>query len=231
MKKYDKEKPLISIHIPKCGGTSFLAVLRGWFGKKLYTHYFDEKSCKMPRMHSLRSGLFKRKFKKGICIHGHFNRKRRFGVSDYYPEIDQFIVILRDPLEMSLSNYFFVKKQRGARYRNGTVLRMEDQYENVNDYLLNHKTYLLYHFPEEITIENYEKILNQYFLYVGILEDIQVSVNILAKKLNFPKVITDHVNISKRDEQVAEEIKEEFVRNHYLEYAIYNYALRNYRAE
>ena len=44
MKQYGKERPLISIHIPKCAGTSFVGVLKEYFGKKLYRHYFDEKN-------------------------------------------------------------------------------------------------------------------------------------------------------------------------------------------
>jgi len=229
MKQYDKEKPLISLHIPKCGGTSFLAVLKSWFSKNLYMHYFDEKRNNMPRRHNLKSGLFKRRFKKDICIHGHFNKKRGYGVKDYYPEVDQFITVLRDPFEMALSNYFFAKRQGNNRFRDGRVLRMEDRYRAVNDYLRNHKSYILYHFPDEMTMENYEEILEQRFVYIGVLEDIQTSVNILAKKLDFPEARVDWENISRRDEEVLKETKEEFINNHHVEYAIYDFALRSYR--
>jgi hypothetical protein len=101
MRKYITEKPLFSIHIPKTAGTSFQKILKCWFGDDLYLHYFDEKNNKMPEKYILKSGL---------CIHGHFNKKRGFGVFDYYPEADQFITIIRDPLELHLSNFFFVKK-------------------------------------------------------------------------------------------------------------------------
>lgn len=229
MKQYDGEKPLISIHIPKCGGTSFMAVLRSWFGKNLYIHYFEERRNKMPRRHNLKSGLFERRFKKGICIHGHFNKKRGFGVRDYYPEVDQFITVLRDPFEMALSNYFFVKKQGDSRFRDGKILRMEDQYQNLNDYLRGYRSYLLYHMPSEITMENYKEILERDFVYIGLLEDFQTSVNMLAKKLGFPEVNVDLENISSRDEEVSRKIEEEFISNHQLEYAIYDFALRNYK--
>src|SRR3954471_2189740 len=102
MKAYDKDKPLISIHVPKCGGTSVLAMLGKWFGTRLYPHYFDEELNRMPQ---------RREFKGGICIHGHFNRRRRTGVRDYYPEADQFITMLRDPFEMVVARYFYAKGQ------------------------------------------------------------------------------------------------------------------------
>jgi hypothetical protein len=107
MKKYDSKKPLISIHIPKCAGNSFVITLRKWFKENLYLHYFDEKNNKAPQRYNLKAGILSRKFKKGICVHGHFNNERNFGVRDYYPEADQFITILRDPLEILQSRYFY----------------------------------------------------------------------------------------------------------------------------
>ncbi len=96
MKKYNNEKPLISIHIPKCGGSSFKEVLQKWFIGGFYSHYFNEKSNKMPQKYVLSAG---------ICVHGHFNKARGFGIKDYYPEVDQFITFLRDPFEITTSDY------------------------------------------------------------------------------------------------------------------------------
>lgn len=41
MKQYDRNKPLFAIHIPKTAGTSFRAILKAWYGKKLLLHYRD----------------------------------------------------------------------------------------------------------------------------------------------------------------------------------------------
>jgi len=93
MLNYKFSKTLISIHIPKTGGTSFKDVLYTWFGKNLFFHYYNEREGIMPVKYELLPG---------ICIHGHFNRKRNFGVQDYYPEATQFITILRDRLCMQI---------------------------------------------------------------------------------------------------------------------------------
>ena len=226
MKQYDKEKPLISIHIPKCAGTSFIGVLKEWFGKKLYLHYFDEKNNKMPPRYNLKTWPFRRKFKRGLCIHGHFNKTRGFGVMDYYPEVDQFITILREPFEIAVSNYFFVKKLGEESFRAGRPHRIE---ENLNDYLKKHnKSHLLLFMPYEMTMDNYEEILEKHFVYVGIAEDLQTSVDVLANKLGFLSVEVERRNIAERDEEVSEEVKQEFINNNQLEYAIYEWALRNY---
>jgi len=80
MKPYDKYKPLVSIHIPKCGGTAFQSVLKSWFKKKLYLHYFVEKQNRMPEQHNVKISFLSRVFhKKGACIHGHFNKSRGLG--------------------------------------------------------------------------------------------------------------------------------------------------------
>jgi len=44
--------------------------------------------------------------KPGDCVHGHFNLGKGFGLIEYYPDADQVITVLRDPLEAALSHYF-----------------------------------------------------------------------------------------------------------------------------
>ncbi len=53
--------------------------------------------------------------------------------------------------------------------------------------------------------------------------------NMLANKLGFPQVEIDFLNISERYQEIEEGLKEEFIKKHLLEYAIHNYALKNYK--
>ena len=103
MKNYNRNETLISIHIPKTGGTSLRKILRKWFGEKLFLHYFNEKDCSMP---------VKYEFASGICIHGHFNSRRGFGINDYYPQATQFITFLRDPFDILISRFFYEKEKK-----------------------------------------------------------------------------------------------------------------------
>ena len=143
MKKYDPKKPLISIHIPKCAGSSFSAILKSWFGKGYLGHYHDEKQDIAPIRHNLKSRLFFREYKPGICIHGHFNHDRGNGTQDYYPEVDQFITILRDPFDLHLSNYFYVKSEAkymgGGAYRSGKERPVIKKVLSVEEYLTRSK--------------------------------------------------------------------------------------------
>ena len=105
MRVYDPESSLFSLHIPKCGGQSMRQLLETWYGNQFRIHYFQQFNA-MPPRHELAPG---------ICVHGHFNHAKGFGIKAYYPEATQFITVLRDPMEMALSNYFFWKKKERSR--------------------------------------------------------------------------------------------------------------------
>lgn len=221
MKRYDPRKPLFSIHIPKCAGGSFRHLLREWFGQNLYRHYFQQYNAPPP----------KHQLSPGICIHGHFNRAKGFGVLDYYPEAEQFITILRDPLEVVISNYFFWKhKGRANQIRRGT-LRPGDEhdYRDVSDFLKKRpESHILNFMPYEVTMDNYQEMLETCLVYVGVLDDLQTSANVLAHKLGFRPLPVSWTNPSVRDEVVPEAVQAEFVENNALAYAVYHYALRTY---
>ena len=101
MISYDPSQPLIVIHIPKAAGVSSQQFFRHWFGDGYLSHYFDERQGLLPPRHDLR-GLHSEQ--RPVVLHGHFNRLRHFGVEDYYPEVQQFITILRDPFSQFASD-------------------------------------------------------------------------------------------------------------------------------
>jgi len=215
MKKYNTEKALFSIHIPKTAGTSFQKTLKFWFGEDLYLHYFDEKNNKMPEKYVLKPGL---------CIHGHFNKRRRFGIFDYYPGANQFITIIRDPLELHLSNFFHVKNniQSNKIYRSG--LLQDFKWKNVDAYLDQSNSFLLSYFPWELTPDNFREILEKKFIHIGITENLQNSVNVLAEKMEKKSLTVESDNVSPRDEIPSPNAIERWKKRHKLEYLIYEYA-------
>ncbi len=83
--------------------------------------------------------------------------------------------------------------------------------------------------PYEMNMNNYKEILEKKFVYIGVIEDLQTSINVLANKLGFPTVEVEYLNTSERYQEIEEGLKEEFIMKHPLEYAIYNYALKNYK--
>ena len=103
MREYESREPLIFIHIPRCAGTSINSLLKKWFKENYFRHGFKKQSP-WYRINPY-------ELRPGVCISGHFSSPRDRGVHQLYPEVNQFITFLRDPIEIVLSNYFFWKRK------------------------------------------------------------------------------------------------------------------------
>jgi len=229
MKTYSPELPLISIHIPKCAGTSFQSCLKTWFGRNLRLHYFSERRNASPKKHPLHKGIFTKKPISRLCIHGHFNNARNIGVRDYYPEANQMITFIRDPFEVHLSNYFHL--QSLAKNNNSKVYRNGKQHEGIannwslDEYLDKRRESFIPRFlPKEINIDNYQSILDEQFIFIGLSERLQDSVDILARKIGRSSVTVPELNKSEWNQEIPEGAKETFIKNNILAIEIYNYA-------
>jgi hypothetical protein len=213
---YDAAKPLISLHVPKCAGQSFRRVLERWFGNRFFVHYHQQRNATPPR-HELNPG---------ICIHGHFNRSRGFGVPDYYPEASQFITILRDPLQAAISNYFFWKtKARGNQLQRG-IIKAGDahDYRDIDDFFGQRpRSGMLDFMPCELTFANYREILEAKFIWIGLVENLRESLPLLAGRLGFAPVPLARINASIRDEELSPALCRAFIRANELEFEIYHY--------
>src|SRR5262249_29637680 len=140
---------------------------------------------------------------------------RKTAVGDYYPHVDQFIMVLREPFEQHISNYFFEKGQGAQRYRCGKPAPIPEP--NLWTYLKQRQAWGKYFMGFELTLDNYREIFDKHFVYIGVTEDLQTSVNVLAGKLGVAPVAVKHVNISHHDEEVPAGMREEWVENHPLE--------------
>lgn len=219
MNSYDPSLPLFSVHIPKCAGSSFSKVLKEWFKENLLLHYPNESKGALPEKHVLRPG---------ICIHGHFNNARGTGLYDYYSAANQLITVVRDPFEMHISNYFFVKRKAdengGYAYYRGKLHPIIENSWTLREYLENQPhCHLLNFFPPDITMENFSDVVESRYLFVGVAENLQKSVDRLSKILGCNSVLISHVNKSNRNEDIPTGLREKFTEEHMLEMEIYKY--------
>lgn len=218
---YNSQAPLISLHIPKCGGQSMRRVLNQWFDSRFKIHYFQQFNA-MPPKHDLEPGL---------CIHGHFNRDKQMGADHYYPEIRQFITVVRDPLEMAISNYFFWKRKERARKVSLGLLKEGDShdYRDIDDFFVKRpQSQLPLFMPMEITPENYRDVIDNYFVWIGFTDELQNCVDMFAQRLGFPKVEVAHINDSQRDEELSPAIRDRFLDRNRFAFEIIDYIRRQY---
>lgn len=190
MKKYDPSNPLVSLHIPKTGGTSLRKILEAWFpNDHLKFHYRDGKS--KPISHEIGPG---------DCVHGHFNSYRELGVLEYYPDVDQYLTFLRDPFDRFVSQWHYLNKMRSLgmsvpalenipSFKYWLDLRSDEQHAGNNSFSF------LCHFPVDVvSVPAIKSVINNSFIFIGIMENFQLSVQQLSKILNKRYIDVPHEN-------------------------------------
>lgn len=227
---YNPGLALISIHIPKCGGTSVASALTAWFGAGFHPHYMDEARCQPPTRWPLGPGM---------CIHGHFNARRGFGIRDYYPQADQLITFLRDPLETHLSLYFYLKQYRDSYRRDGQHYDITAEFPDAGAFIsgiardAGHWLALsmLDYLSLDPTRDPVDQLMGR-FLHVGITEDATASLRLLAHKLGKIMPTAVHLNAAVRDEATAHEQLRAMHRAAFpVEHALYAAAIDRHRRE
>lgn len=217
MRAFDPNCPLIFIHVPKTAGTSVREIMKSWFPNRVYRHYYDEAAGGMPQLLPLKTAEF---MKNPPVIYGHFNRLRGFGIEDYYPDVSQFVTILRDPFEVAISNYFFVRKV-SKNWKDKSRVPTE----SLEDYIKSTELNIVNHFPRVLTLENYKDVIEELFVEVGITEDLPKSLKMIALKLGkeFDPTKLGVINATERDQPLPDSYRDQFYEKHKLEYALYEY--------
>lgn len=221
--EYDRSQPLIVIHIPKAAGTTSQKIFQSWYGEGFLRHYFNEKNGEMPKKYDL-WGMHRTE--KPILLHGHFNKLRGFGVEDYYPAVKQFVTILRDPFELTVSSYFY-RRKTGSNWKDQSRIPKEE----IATYLMNEKINMLNHFPKEITMENYKDLIEEHFIEIGITEYLHESMRRIAHKLNFHynEKLLGHYNATERGQEVPGYLRAIFMEKNSLEFAVYDHVLQRFK--
>lgn len=207
-------------HIPKCGGSSVIKVLDSWFetvrdyrigGTMIYPEKVNPDS--LQSLH---------------CLCGHFEFDG-YHLHQRYPEVfmsDKFRVFtfVRDPLQVQLSLFRYERK-------NGV-----SNVKSIEDHLLLRPNYIAHRFPA--TFDNYREVIDRYF-FVGILEEGQTNIDILAAIMGKPSKPLPWVNSTQKgieNNLCAEELSQEsqelvarFRSDNALDYLIYDYCVERFK--
>lgn len=208
MREYDPSKPLIFSHIPKTAGSSLRAVFQHWFGDRCHEHYRDQgnASAGLPQRVAI-SG-------RPLVLFGHFNGALGFGIRDYYPEVEQFLTVMREPFARAVSGYFYALGQ-GVNVPSMDAFVMS--YPNNPGGILNY-------FPFRVTADNYKELIERHFVDIGTTETLPQSVARFARKLGkeCPKDLP-LINASTYTESVPDHLQDAFRERNGLEVEVYDY--------
>lgn len=225
MRDYDCNLPLVIVHVPKTAGTSFGEILRGWYGHHLLPHYYNDATDEMPHRHDL---AHMQSLGRPLAVYGHFNRMRGFGIEHYYPQVEQFVTILREPFDMAVSAYFFMRKNR-AHWKDQSKIPSE----SLENHLLSTTATFLDFFPQKVTFDNYKEMIETRFIEIGITEHLGESIERIARKLNceYKADSLPRLNVTERDQEIPGFLRDAFIERHPLAYAVYRYVADSYIVE
>lgn len=220
---------LLSLHLPKSGGTSFRQILEDHFRESFQSDYGDR-----PLNMSLAERMevaerFRAQFDwstyRGVqCIHGHF-MPIKYSVME--PHVDmKYVTWMRDPLARMESHYRFWKK-------------MEFQLaENPNQGALRRRV-----FEEKWSLEEFcfsEELQNFYaqflrgfelerFSFIGITEHFQYDIADFGTCFNIPipkTIPQENVNEAPSNSIIHDDVfRREFMAYHRDDYRLYYRAL------
>ena len=211
---------LISVHIPKTGGSTFQALLLSYFGEKLFLDYADQPMTHGNLMRKITPLKNFRKTKEILdsyaCVHGHF-----LPIKYYLLNKDNiFSIWLRDPVERVVSRYYHWTRHK-KEFR-GRVT-----------------------FPENMTLEQFCKIRhfhNLYYKYlwgmdinkfnfIGITEKYDSSVEVFRRQFNIsldnkiPKCNDNPLKLTEKY-NVGPKLKKLIYKTNRKDMAIYKLALK-----
>lgn len=202
-------------HLPKCGGTSVIKMLSGWF--KLVPDYRQNWTS------SYQDRLNLDCLTPGHCLCGHFEIDG-YHLAQRYPgllENPRFWVFsfIRDPLEVKISLFRYEAKHNVTKPR------------TIEKHLSTRKNYLAGILG--VGWDDFQIVLDKY-AFIGVLEESALSVEMLAWLLKKNKTELSWENKTIGDKNHSQEalpslIVQQFKEENSLDYAIYNYAVARFK--
>lgn len=174
---------LISVHLPKTGGSSFRETLQGHYGDQLCFDYGDRPMAqgtlrRLARAAACRWRLSPPDLSGCRCVHGHFLPFKYLSLKNA-----SFATWLRDPVELSISRYYYFKRYLAPddvqfrRYIKRPDLSLDD-YIRIGHF---HNVYSKYLFGMQL----------EDFDFIGITERFGASLEVFRRMYGIGAIATE----------------------------------------
>lgn len=222
---------IVSVHMPKAGGSTFKNVLQKKYGGSMQLDYdnpmsksFEERTNEAIKFDEKLNSLKRISYRiRGIkCIHGHF---LPYKYKKMLPNKDViFVTWLRDPVERLISHYYFWKriysKDSSPFHRKIVEESWSVEQFCLCDEMKNFYSNFFWEFP----IDNFD--------FIGLVEffneDIQYFSNEYLSNTSKVEIKTANRNNESQglySDKINKEVLADIKSFHYEDYQIYNYCL------
>lgn len=209
---------LVSIHIPKTAGTSFIHSLKKQYGHKKVTRIdINDNRTRINKIPVNKAYLYKNT----TVIHGHFTIDLLHNHLSLPPNTP-IITWLRDPVERVISNYYYLYKRLDEE------LKEEKKGLNI---LSKMRRSLLEYAQDERNCNRMSKFLKgvdlKDFFFIGTVENYDEDIQELSRKLNWSTLeIVTHNKTGTGNKSVVDEQTKAFIRSYNKkDLALYEQAL------
>jgi len=209
---------LISIHIPKTAGTSFIHSLKKQYGyQKVVRLDINDNRTRINKIPLGKAYVYKNT----TVIHGHFTidlLNNQFNI----PHNTPIITWLRDPVERVISNYYYLQKRLDEE------LMEEKKGLNI---LSKMRRSLLEYAQDETNCNRMSKFLKgiemDKFFFIGIVENYDEDIQELGRKLNWTHLeIVKHNKTGKHNKPIVDKKTKDLIRSYNVkDQALYEQAI------
>ncbi|MCP5097379.1 MAG: sulfotransferase family protein [Chloroflexi bacterium] len=197
-------KTHIFLHIPKTAGTTMYQILRSTYRPEQTHHFVGDPG--MDTAISQFKGLSKQQKEQLTLISGHVE----FGIHTHLPQPATYFTLLRDPIERTLSDYYYILRTPSHprySYMNENkidIIRYIDERLIIDNFQTRTLTGNLWHGPDTCppeALENAKHNLRTYFTVVGLMEQFDQSLLLLQQKLGWSTIFYKRANVTKHRPQ------------------------------
>jgi hypothetical protein len=181
---YNPKTPVIVSHVCPRAHELIKPVLDHWFGDGHREIVIDEFTDAGEIVRSLTRGSGK--WKKSVkCVSAVFDQSFSMGVPECLPADHQLVSFVCDPFTLAVDEYQRQSQQSDFWHR-GQRIEFSQRFPTLDAFLDRYPNWLYDRLPQNLTLANLSEKMGDEFLFVGVLETLQESVDQLAQTIGQP---------------------------------------------
>jgi hypothetical protein len=220
---YNPKRPIVIANVCPEAHELLAPVLDQWFGAAHHPIEIDEVSDprELLRTVTRESGKWKKSVK---CVSAVFDQRVSIGVPEWLPANHQLVTFVGDPFTLAVSEYQRQLQQPNFWHR-GQRVEFAQLFPTLDSFLQRYPDWLYARLPQDLTLANLSQKLGSEFLFVGLLESLQESVDQLATVIGQPTIELTKVWSKGNVAVGSESQRQKFYAQYPRPKAIYDFAI------